>query len=56
MMSSPGSVVAQNVYDAYRTPHDHSQDARYGLLPFTDTEVRDLLDQELATVAAFTGM
>jgi hypothetical protein len=56
MMSSPGSVVPQNVYDAYWTLHDHSQDARYGLLPFTDTEVRDLLDQELATVAAFTGM
>jgi hypothetical protein len=44
------------VYDAYRTLHDHSQDARYSLLPFTDIEVRDLLDQELAIVAVFTGM
>ena len=44
------------VYRAYRTLDDNSRDARYDMQPFTAQDVRDLLDQELAVVAAFVGM
>jgi len=48
--------VPIDVYDAYRKLDDLSRDARYAFGPFTAQDVRDLLDQELAAIATFTGM
>lgn len=56
VLSNPGNGVPQSVYDAYRMLDDCSRDARYELYPFTLQDARDLLDYELAAIAAFTGM
>ncbi|MFN8634762.1 MAG: hypothetical protein U0893_12975 [Chloroflexota bacterium] len=42
--------------DAYRILEEFARGARYELWIFVPRDVRDLLDQELATIAAFTGM
>lgn len=41
---------------AYRTLEIQSRQARYMHSTFARQDVRDLLDQELAAIAAFTGM
>jgi hypothetical protein len=56
VLTNPANGVPQDVYDAYHTLDDQSRDARYELVPFTLQDVRDLLDHELAAIAAFTGM
>jgi len=56
VLTNPRYGVPANVYDAYRNLNDQSRDARYEFEPFTAQDVRDLLDQELAAIAAFTGM
>jgi hypothetical protein len=53
---SPSYGVPTAVYDTYRDLDLWSRGARYGLWVFTAQDVRDLLDQELATIATFAGM
>jgi hypothetical protein len=55
-LRDPSSGVPPSLVFAYRILNDLSLGARYELWSFTLHDVRDLLDQELATVAAFTGM
>jgi hypothetical protein len=52
----PSSGVPRSVFRAYRRLDEASRGARYELWVFTPGDVRDLLDQELAAVAAFTGI
>ena len=56
VLSNPVNGVPRHVYVAYQDLDEYSRDARYDLLPFTAQEVRGLLDNELAAIAAFTGM
>ena len=55
-LQSPGSGVPRHIIAAYRYLEVRSRGARYELWMFTPRRVRDLLDQELAVVAAFVGM
>jgi uncharacterized protein (UPF0332 family) len=55
-LADPNSGVPLNIYDGYRALHERSLRSRYDLRTFTFQQVRDLLDQELATIATFTGM
>jgi hypothetical protein len=55
-IKSPGNGVPQNVVDAYMILEQFARGARYELWIFIPRDVRDLLDQELAAVAAFVGM
>ena len=55
-LTHPANGVPQNIYDAYHNLDDHGRDARYALVAFTHQEVRDLLDQDLASIATFVGM
>jgi hypothetical protein len=55
-LDDPNSGVPASVLDAYRMLEDLSRGARYELWVFTAQDVRDLLDQELAAIAAFPGM
>ena len=50
------SGVPSPVLSAYRVLEDRSRAARYDLAAFTVRDVRHLIDQHLAVVAAFTGM
>jgi hypothetical protein len=56
VLANPSSGIPSSVYAAYRDLDDYSRDARYDLQPFTAQEVQDLLDHQLAAVAAFVGM
>jgi hypothetical protein len=55
-LRDPNSGVPPSVIYAYRILNDLSVGSRYELWSFTLRDVRDLLDQESATVAAFAGM
>lgn len=55
-LHDPQNQVPQHIQFAYDALEVESRGARYELWPYTLHEVRDLLDQELAAIAAFTGM
>jgi hypothetical protein len=55
-LAAPNSGVPPYVIHSYRMLEVRSRGARYDLQVFTRSDVRDLLDQELAAVAAFVGM
>lgn len=55
-LADPNNGVPQAILYAYRTLEAQSRGARYELWSFVLQDVQDLLDQELATIAAFTGM
>ena len=55
-ITNPVNGVPSSIHDDYRFLERRSRQARYQLRRFTVQEVRDLLDQELAAIAAFTGM
>lgn len=55
-LADTNNGVPIHVHDAYRTLERRSRRVRYYLAVFSEQDVRDLLDQELAAVAAFTGM
>jgi uncharacterized protein (UPF0332 family) len=55
-IAAPTSGVPYAVHAAYRNLEVQSRAGRYDLQRFTWHDVRDLLDQELAVVAAFVGM
>lgn len=52
----PANGVPRHIIRAYRRLEFRSRDARYNLRSFTLQDVRGLLNQELAAVAAFTGL
>lgn len=55
-LADPANGVPQAVYGAYRTLEDRSRRGRYLLGSFSEQDVRDLLDQDLAAVAALTDI
>jgi hypothetical protein len=55
-LHDPQNQVPPNILFAYDALEVESRGARYELWPYTLQEVRDLLDHELAAIAAFTGM
>jgi hypothetical protein len=55
-LTDPDSGVPPSVFDAYLQLEDVSRGARYELWQFSEQDVRELLDQELAAMAAFTGL
>jgi hypothetical protein len=55
-LGDPAAGVPPAVLVAYRALEFRSRQARYMLATFKAQDVRDLLDQESATIAAFTGM
>jgi uncharacterized protein (UPF0332 family) len=55
-LADPNNGVPQAVQDAYRRLEERSRGARYDLRFFAAHDVRNLLDQDLAAIAAFTGM
>jgi hypothetical protein len=55
-LHDPVNGVPPAIISAYGVLEQWSRGARYELWIFTAQDVRDLLDQELATIAAFTGM
>ena len=55
-LGDPANGVPPAVLVAYRRLEAHSRQARYMHATFASRDVRDLLDQELATIATFTGM
>lgn len=55
-IADPINGVPVSIRDDYRLLERRSRQARYLLRRFARQSVRDLLDQELARIAAFTGM
>lgn len=55
-IGTPASDVPQAVLVAYRALEYRSRQARCLFGVFTTQDVRDLLDRDLATVAAFAGL
>ena len=55
-IAHPANGVPPHIVRAYRRLEFRSRDARYNLRSFSLQAVRDLLDNELAAVAAFTGL
>jgi len=55
-LADPNNGVPAHVHNAYRMLERRSRRVRYFLAVFSEQDVRDLLDQELAAVATFTGM
>jgi hypothetical protein len=55
-LGDPANGVPPAILVAYRTLEFQSRQARYMHSVFRTQDVRDLLDQELARIAAFTGM
>ena len=55
-LTAAGSGVPPSVIEAYRLLEEWSRGARYELWVFIPRDVRGLLDQELAAIAAFVGM
>jgi hypothetical protein len=55
-ITHPANGVPHHIVRAYRRLEFRSRDARYNLRSFSLQAVRDLLDNELAAVAAFIGL
>ena len=55
-LQSAGNGIPIAIVDAYRALEDESRGARYELWSYSMNDVRDLLDNELADIAAFTGL
>ena len=55
-LGDPANGVPPAVLVAYRTLEARSRQARYMHKTFARQDVRDLLDRDLAAIAAFTGM
>jgi hypothetical protein len=55
-LADPSNGVPPAIHDDYRFLERRSRQGRYLLRRSTHPQVRDLLDCELARIAAFTGM
>lgn len=55
-LANPANGVPPSLHDDYRNLERRSRQARYLLRRFSVQQVRDLLDRQLATIAAFVGM
>jgi hypothetical protein len=55
-LADPINGVPVAVHDTYRLLERRSRRARYLLAVFSEQDVRNLIDRELAAVAAFTGL
>ena len=55
-LHDPQNQIPSSIRFAYAALEVESRGARYELWVFTEQDVRDLLNQELAAIAAFTGM
>jgi hypothetical protein len=55
-LANPANAVPPALHNDYRTLERRSRQARYLLRRFSVQQARDLLDQQLAAIASFTGM